>query len=147
MNSRERRDGSVSLVKMLSKALRKNAGGMRLIRNKSVNDSIVNYWQLKERLNETKEAINGHRIKAKDLSFSLFNNKFYAKEEAGFSFEKFVSEPLLMSHSPTVLTEFANRVAHIRDLLLFNYKQRRIDGLIVTATNLSLLIKEEYSLK
>jgi hypothetical protein len=47
----------------------KNAGGMRLIRNQLVNDSIINYWQLKDRIIYTREAINGHRLKAKDLSF------------------------------------------------------------------------------
>ena len=125
----------------------KNAGGMRLIRNKQVNDSIVNYWQIKERLNDTKEAINGHRIKAKDLSFSLFNNKFYSKERTDFSFDNFINDPVLMTNNPTVLAEFANRVSHMSELLLLNYKNRRLDILIAIANRLIQVIKKEYHLK
>ena len=125
----------------------KNAGGMRLIRNKQVSDSIINYWQLKERLSDTKEAINGHRIKAKDLSFSLFNNKFYSKERTNFSFDKFIGDPVLMTDNPVVLAEFGNRVSHTSELLLLNYKQRRLDILLNTATRLIQVIKKEYRLR
>ena len=125
----------------------KNAGGMRLIRNKEVSDSIINYWQLKERFNDTKEAINGHRIKAKDLSFALFNNKFYSKERTHFSFGDFVDEPELMTKDLAVLTEFANRVSHTSELLLINYKHRRLDILVHAATKLIEVIKKEYRLK
>ena len=45
----------------------KNSGGMRLIRNKQVADSIINYWSITDLLYETKDAINIHRGKAKDI--------------------------------------------------------------------------------
>ena len=125
----------------------KNAGGMRLIRNKQVSDSIINYWQLKARFNDTKEAINGHRIKAKDLSFSLFNNKYYSKERMQFTYDDFTGEPELITKEPAVLTEFSNRVSHTSELLLINYKHRRLDILVHTATRLIEVIKKEYHLK
>jgi hypothetical protein len=53
----------------------KNSGGMRLIRNRQVADSIINYWSITELVNETRDAINVHRGKAKDISFTLFSNK------------------------------------------------------------------------
>ena len=125
----------------------KNAGGMRLIRNKQVSDSIINYWQLKERFNDTKEAINGHRIKAKDLSFTIFNNKYYSKDRMRFTFDDFNGEPELITKQLAVLTEFANRVSHTSELLLINYKQRRLHILLHGAARLIEVIKKEYHLK
>src|SRR4030095_6650519 len=124
----------------------KNAGAMRLIRNQVVNDSLINYWQLKDRILYTREAINGHRIKAKDLSFMLFDNKYYTKGRDGFSYSTTEKKISLLPHSAALLIEFGNRIAHTRELLLFNYK-RRLDVLSGAAQRLAELIKKEYHLK
>jgi len=128
----------------------KNSGGMRLIRNKQVADSIIYYWSITELLYETKEAINIHRGKAKDLSFTLFSNKYYKHKEdfsLDFPLDPFMGEPELMTNNPAVLTEFANRVSHMHDLLKFNYKQGRVDRQAGNALRLIQLIKKEYHLK
>ena len=124
----------------------KNAGGLRLIRNQVVNDSLINYWQLRDRIVYTRDAINGHRIKAKDLSFTLFDNKYYTKGQSRFNLDMTEKKVSLLRHSSIVLIEFGNRVSHTRELLLFNYKSR-LDVLIVTAHRLIELIKKEYHLK
>ena len=124
----------------------KNSGGMRLIRNRLVADSIIYYWSITELLYETKDNINGHRIKAKDISFSIFSNKYYNHTE-GFSFNTFIGEPELMTKDLAVLTEFANRVSHTSELLLLNYKQNRLDILVHAATRLIEVIKKDYHLK
>jgi hypothetical protein len=124
----------------------KNAGAMRLIRNQVVNDSIINYWQLKDRILYTREAINGHRIKAKDLSFMLFDNKYYMKGQDSFNFGTTEEKISLLPHSAALLIEFGNRVAHTRELLIFNYK-KRLDVLSGTAQRLIELIKKEYHLE
>ena len=121
----------------------KNAGGMRLIRNQLVNDSIINYWQLKDRIIYTREAINGHRIKAKDLSFILFDNKYYVKKQTGWNLDITAKKISLLPHSPILLIEFGNRVSHTRELLEFNYKSRLL-VLIGAAQRLIELIKKEY---
>ncbi|MEJ7823649.1 MAG: hypothetical protein WKF85_15095, partial [Chitinophagaceae bacterium] len=59
----------------------KNSGGMRLIRNRQVADAIVNYWSIAGLVYETRDAINVHRGKAKDISFALFSNKYYRHTE------------------------------------------------------------------
>jgi hypothetical protein len=123
----------------------KNAGAMRLIRNQVVNDSLINYWQLKDRIIYTREAINGHRVKAKDISFMLFDNKYYSKGQDGFNFGATEKKVSLLPHSAALLIEFGNRVAHTRELLLFNYK-KRLDVLSDTAQRLVELIKKEYHL-
>jgi len=124
----------------------KNAGAMRLIRNQVVNDSLINYWQLKDRIIYTREAINGHRIKAKDLSFMIFDNKYYTKTQADFNSGLTEKKVSLLPHSSTLLIEFGNRVSHTSELLLFNYKTRLV-GLSGTAQRLIELIKKEYHLK
>ncbi|HET6722708.1 MAG TPA: hypothetical protein VFH07_08160 [Chitinophagaceae bacterium] len=124
----------------------KNAGAMRLIRNQVVNDSIVNYWYLKDRIIYTREAINGHRIKAKDLSFLLFDNKYYTKSQDGFNLNASEKKIALLPHSAALLMEFGNRVAHIRELLQFNYN-RRLDIIRDSAQRLIELIKKEYHLQ
>ncbi|MEO7292576.1 MAG: hypothetical protein ABIW34_05710 [Ginsengibacter sp.] len=126
-----------------------NSGGMRLIRNRQVTDSIIHYWSTTELLYETKESINLHRGKAKDMSFTLFNNKYY-KHTKDFSLDSslnpFMGDPELMTKSFAVLTEFANRVSHMTDLLKYNYKERSVDKQAENARNLIRLIKKEYHL-
>ncbi len=75
----------------------KNSGGMRLVRNTQVADSIINYWSITELLYETKDAINIHRGTAKDMSFSLFSNKYY-EHKKDFSLD-FPLDPLMVSLS------------------------------------------------
>jgi hypothetical protein len=58
-----------------------NSGGMRLIRNRKVADSIIYYWSITELLYETKDNINIHRGKAKDISFTLFSNKYVSTRD------------------------------------------------------------------
>ena len=128
----------------------KNSGGMRLIRNRQVADSIINYWSMTELLYETRDAINVHRGKAKDISFALFSNKYYKHTEdfsLEFPLDPLKGQPELMNKSSVVLTEFANRISHMSDLLKYNYKLRRLDRQRGNATRLIQLIKKEYDLK
>ena len=66
----------------------KNAGGMRLIRNKEVSDSIINYWQLKERLMKLKRQLMAtvSRLKIFRSFYSIIN--FILKKEQ-FQFWRF----------------------------------------------------------
>lgn len=128
----------------------KNAGGMRLIRNRQVADSIINYWSIAESVNETRDAINVHRGKAKGISFTLFSNKYYKHTEDiswDSPLDPLKGQPELMNKSSVVLTEFANRISHMSDLLKYNYKLRRLDRQRGNATRLIQLIKKEYDLK
>jgi hypothetical protein len=124
-----------------------NAGGMRLIRNKQVADSIINYWSKSELLYETKENINIHRSKAKDISFTIFNSNYYKETNSGISNDTFTEEPKLMTQNNAILTEFANRISHMCDLLKFNYRQLRLERQKGNAQRLTELIKSEYKLK
>ena len=127
-----------------------NSGGMRLIRNKQVADSIIYYWGITELLYDTKNNINVHRDRAKDISFIIFNNKYYKHTEGfslGFTLDSSKGEPALMTRNPAVLSEFANRISHMSDLLKRNYKQGRVDHQASNAKSLIQLIKKEYHLE
>jgi hypothetical protein len=127
-----------------------NSGGMRLIRNKQVADSIINYWSITELLYEAKHNINVHRDRAKDISFILFNNKYYKHKEGSsldFPLDPSKGEPELLTKNPAVLSEFANRISHMSDLLKSNYKQRRVDSQVSNGKRLIQLIKKEYHLE
>ena len=127
-----------------------NSGGMRLIRNRQVTDSIIKYWSTTEDIYSTRDAINTHRGKAKDISFTLFNNKYYKHAEEfslDSSLNPILGDPELMTKSSAALIEFANRVSHMTDLLKYNYKQGRIDKQAANARRLIGLIKKEYQLK
>lgn len=127
-----------------------NSGGMRLIRNSKVADSIIYYWSITDLLYETKENINAHRDKAKDLSFTLFSNDYYKHKEdfsLDFPLDLTKGQPELLTKSPAVLSEFANRISHMSDLLKFNYEQRRLDRQAGNAIRLIQLIKSKYHLE
>jgi len=127
-----------------------NSGGMRLIRNKQVADSIIYYWTITELLYETKHNINVHRDRAKDISFILFNNKYYQHKEGfsvDFPLDPSKGEPALLTKNPAILSEFANRISHMSDLLKFNYKRGRVDRQASNAKRLIQLIKKEYHLE
>lgn len=123
---------------------------MRLIRNRMIADSIIYYWSITELLYETKDNINIHRGKAKDISFAIFSNKYYKHTDdfsLDFPLEPSMGDPELLTNSATLLSEFANRISHMTDLLKFNYKQRRVDRQSQNARNLIRLIKKEYHIE
>jgi len=123
----------------------KNAAGMRLILSKQAADSIIHYWSMTDLLYGSKESINEHRKKAKDISFTIFNSKYYEDTEF-FTFDKFTAEPELISKSSAALPEFVNRVSHVKDLLKYEYKLR-LDMQADYAKKLIRLIKKEYHLQ
>jgi hypothetical protein len=123
----------------------KNAGGMRLVRNRKAADSLIIYWSRTELLYEQQDNINGHRIKAKDVSFTIFNNKYY-NDTGDFSRGIFNGVPELMTRSNPVLSEFANRISHMNALLKFSYA-RGLKRQTEDASRLISLIKREYNFK
>jgi hypothetical protein len=58
----------------------KNSGGMRLIANEKISYAIVDYWKGSEYLNILFGDINDYRIKAREKSYLLFDNKYYSIE-------------------------------------------------------------------
>ena len=121
----------------------KNAGGMRLIRKQNITDQIAEYWHLAEYGKAYGEVYEELKIRAREQSYSIFNQKYYnniAAMAIGTTIDDGVK---LMTNDKTVLAEFANRLSHIRNAtekvqLVIIEKQK------AAATKLLLDIKKEY---
>jgi len=91
----------------------KNSGAMRLIRNRNVTDSIINYWSQSDIAINQYERIEGYKEKARDRSYSIIIQKYYAASETG-AVRVNNPHPKLMTENIVQLTEWANRLSHIR---------------------------------
>ena len=123
----------------------KNSGGMRLIRNQKVADSIISYWNQIDLLIKANDLIEEYKMKARDKSYSIFDQKYYTHKgvDAVGVNDPF---PKLMTEDNLQLTEYANRLSHIRNLIInvyipmiFIQKQK--------AESLIEIIKKEYHLE
>jgi hypothetical protein len=90
----------------------KNAGAMRLIRHQTTVDGIVNYWSEAENIKAVSDLLEDYKIKARERSYSIFDQKYYNSLSTG---------PALMISDKLQLTEFANRLAHIKNLINNRY--------------------------
>ena len=138
------RNTNVYLTDRTSSQL-KNAGGMRLIRNKEVADKLLNYWRqymiLLDRTNTTEEL----KVKARERSYSIFNHLFYSVDTSN-SVPLVLPNAFLMTKDPYTLTEFSNRLSHIRNsiqnIYIFFLNQQR-----KAAEELMTLIRKKYNLE
>lgn len=98
----------------------KNAGAMRLIRNEETVGGIVDYWTSADDIKLISEGIDDFRVKAREKTYVIFDQKYYSKGEINDSQNG--NDMKLMSQDLFVLTEFANRLSHIQGLALNRYQ-------------------------
>lgn len=118
----------------------KNSGGMRLIINKTVSDAIVDYWKGGEDLKILFHSIADLRSKARERSYLIFNNKYYGKTVTAYG--AILDGAKLMTSEQTLLSEYSNRVAHIKNFIMFYIYHLKIQK--VKADSLMKIIDEEY---
>lgn len=119
----------------------KNTGGMRLIEKQSISNKISEYWELSERLNSNGEGLEELRLKARENSYSIFANKNYVNFKNG----QVKNDTKLMTTDLYILTEYANRIIHIRNTIS-NVRMPIIIKLKDNATDLIKFLKKEYKL-
>jgi hypothetical protein len=126
----------------------KNAGNMRLVRNKIVADSIRAYWSRIKQVENIGSRLEDMRLKASDVSAKLFNNRYlhYSDPDHPLSSDIIIlPAATLITDDPKLLAEYANR-RFTSMIVLTTY----INTLIVArldANNLIQLIRKEYHLK
>jgi len=119
----------------------KNAGAMRLIRNEETVGGIVDYWTTADDIKLISDQLDDFRVKARERSYSIFNQKYYARGEISES--QISPDMKLMVQDNYVLTEFANRLSHIQGLAMNRY-QPAIKEQIKKASDLIETIKNHY---
>jgi len=123
----------------------KNAGGMRLIRNKEVSDSIRKYWSRIETMEKWGNRLESAGENISDLSALIFNNKYYIPINFHLDLPKLrAGEVKLIDNDPKLLAQYSNRVntKRSRTLVYIN----GLEGSIQLAKHLIKMIKKEYHL-
>ena len=121
----------------------KNAGGMRLIRKQNITDQISEYWHLAEYGKTYGEVYEELKIRAREQSYSIFDQKYYNNIAAGAIGTTIDDRVKLMTNDKNILAEFANRLSHIKNatekvqLIIVNRQK-------AAAIKLLLDIKKEY---
>lgn len=123
----------------------KNAGGMRLIKSPKISDEISNYWHWQEYAKAYGTTTEELKIKARERSYNIFN-QFYYNEITRNEVKTTRSGVQLMTYDKTVLTEYANRLAHIKNSIK-NAQLYQLDKIHASADTLLANLKTEYQVK
>ncbi len=122
----------------------KNAGGMRLILNKTVLDSLSNYWYSQKSLYAIRDNLQLQKIKTHDIGLRILSQKYFSPSEKPL--ESIVTgNPRFITGSDLLLPEYANRIALCVEITK-NYI-RFIKREAAIAEQLKILIKKEYHLE
>ena len=117
----------------------KNAGGMRLIQNQELSNKIAAYWELSESIKNAGMALEDLKLRARDQSYILFDQKYYLD----VTNVKLRSDVQLMTLDSKTLTEYANRLNHIRNSIS-NVRMPLIKRLHTQADDILIQLKNEY---
>ncbi len=119
----------------------KNSGSMRLIENQEISNKISEYWELSDIIKNFGLTLEELKLRAREKSYSIFDQKYYTDVTNAI-----VSEDVkMMTTNGLVLTEYSNRLNHIRNSMK-NVRLPLIIKLNKKATELLVGLKKEYNL-
>ena len=124
----------------------RNSGNFRLVRNKTVTDSLIAYWKRIDLLNTT--LFPGYelsRIEVKNISYSLFNFAYYRGNNPYVSLTDGVSLQLI-SNDKREFLKLANFISNLSSQASFPIRTSLIQA-HRQATNLIRLLHENYHIK
>jgi hypothetical protein len=131
----------VKLIERTSAQL-KNAGGLRLVEDQKISDQIAVYWYWASYMQAYGESTEELKIRAREMSYEIFNSAYYQNMERGNKSSKVKSGAILMTNDNTKLIEYANRLTHIKNSL----KNVAIP-IIDTSTKIAVGLMKELELK
>ncbi|MEJ7823705.1 MAG: hypothetical protein WKF85_15385 [Chitinophagaceae bacterium] len=123
----------------------KNSGGMRLITRKKIIDAIIDYWAGIDQLAKLESAAQELRLHAREKSYLIFDQRFYA-DSIIYGKRGISEQAQLMTKETLVLTEFANRIAHLKNLFKGPYTIY-LTNQKAKADTLIAIINKEYHLE
>ena len=124
----------------------KSSGNLRLIRNKTMSDSLVAYWKRIEVLDNI--LLAGYelsRIEAKNISYGLFNLGYYEGNNPYSGLKDNVS-PVLISNDKKEFIRLGNFISNMDAQASFPIRASIIQARR-QATDLIMLIRENYHIK
>jgi hypothetical protein len=122
----------------------KNAGAMRLIKDNEVLTHLFTYWSQAENLKGISTTLDEMRLHAREATYGIFNTKYYLQKNKGDPL--IADKPVLITNDFKTLTELANRLEHIKNLIQNVYiPNQKIE--LAEAEKLMEIIKNEYHIK
>jgi len=122
----------------------KNAGGLRLIHEKQVADSLSGYWHSIKICETMTQLYEEYSKKATDVSVRIFNHKYVTAKETWKPPSEINPQATFISSQPALLDEYSNRMYIKRNLLrMFIERMERTSRY---ATGLIDIIRKEYHL-
>src|SRR5687767_2891956 len=123
----------------------KNAGGMRLIRNKKVIDTILKYWAAIETIEVVRSRLEMAGENISDLSTRIFYNKYFIPGKMPLDPPKGIKPGAdLMDKDSKLLAQYANRLGTKRTRT--NNYLANLEKAKKLASALIQLIRKEYRL-
>ena len=119
----------------------KNAGGMRLIEDQELSNKISEYWVRSENLKEYNTFVDDLKFKAREKSYSIFDQKYYTDVSKGIV----ADNVQLLTKDNFILTEYSNRLNHINNSMK-NVLLPSVDRHYKRAVELLSILKKEYKL-
>ena len=124
----------------------KNSGAMRLIRNKTVADSITKYWNSIDVLSNSWARAQTHRFDSRRIGYRIFGffPEIYVRQYLDSSF--IVDSLILLDNSPLLLGEYVNNICRFAQSYRAEFYPQ-LQKQLILAEDLIGLIKKEYHLK
>jgi len=119
----------------------KNAGVMRLIESRELSNKISEYWVKSENLKEYNTFVDDLKFKAREKSYSIFDQKYYTDVSKGIV----ADNAQLLSKDAFTLAEYANRLNHINNSMK-NVLMPNIERQYKRVVELLSILKKEYKL-
>jgi hypothetical protein len=98
----------------------KNAGGMRLVRNRLVADAILSYWNGVDVCNVIEQRLERLGEERNNVAARLFHNKYFINSANPMKDSEIKDNPKLISNNPDLLAEYSNRT-YSRSRVMLNY--------------------------
>ena len=124
----------------------KNAGGLRLIRNKKVVSSLRQYWNQIESFYRIRDRLEMAGEKIADVSSRVFYNKFFISADDPLEPPSGIkADATLISEDAKLMAEYINRV--VSKSIRTKIYLAELSEAIRTTEELIILIKQQYHLK
>jgi hypothetical protein len=133
------------LTKRTSSQLQ-NAGGMRLVKYTDIGNKLAEYWQQYEFSQRYDDIVGDLKLKARDLSYKIFNQFYYSNMENGTNAAIVAKDAKLMTTDYLTIIEYSNRLSHIMNSMR-NVQRVQYVKQLNTAKELMKMVEENYNIE